>query len=114
MSAADFVRTTPPTLLAADPIQDHPRQVHAVGHHGGETGRRAAYIRVAREANGRYNRGGNDQCRLHARLLLHLLRPGLTLARNGSLHLAHQCTEVRTGLGPSLYETLPWKISDGR
>ena len=95
------------TLLSAHSIQNHPRQVHAVGDHGGETRRRAAYIRVSREANGRYDRGGNDQCRLHSRLLLHLFPPGLPLARNRSLHFAHQCTAVRTGLGPSLNERFP-------
>ena len=43
-----------------------------------------------------------------------LLRPGLPLARNGSLHFTHQCTTDRTGLGPSLYESFPRKISEGR
>jgi hypothetical protein len=38
-------------------------------------------IRVAREANGRYDRRGNDQCRLHSRLFSHLLRPTKTPQR---------------------------------
>ena len=72
------------------------------------------WIGVPRQANGRDDRGSNDQSRLHARLLFHLLRPGHPLPRNCSLHLAHQCTAVCTGLGPSLYERFPRKISDGR
>ena len=100
--------------LSTHSIQNHSRQVHALGHHGGETRRRAAYIRVPRQTNGRYDRGGNDQRRLHSRLLLHLLRPSLPLPRNRSLHFTHQCTTDRTGLGPSLYESFPRKISEGR
>ena len=98
-----FIGRPPQFLTAkvstAHSIQNHSRQAHALGHHGGETRRRAAYIRVPRQTNGRYDRGGNDQCRLHSRLLLHLLRPGLPLPRNCSLHFAHQCTTDRTGLG---------------
>lgn len=62
----------------------------------------------------RNNRGGNDPCRLHLRLLFHLLRRGLPLARNCSLHFLHQSATERTGWGPSLYETLPRKFLDGR
>ena len=35
-------------------------------------------------------------------------------SRNCSLHFTHQSTTERTRLGPSLYERLPRKISDGR
>ena len=103
-----------PPELSAHSIQNHSRQVHALGHHSCQTRRRPAYIRVPGQTNGRYDRGGNDQRRLHSRLLLHLLRPSLPLPRNSSLHFTHQCTTDRTGLGPSLYESFPRKISEGR
>ena len=45
--------------LSAHSIQNHPRQVYALGHDSRETSRRAAYILVLRQTNGRYDRGGN-------------------------------------------------------
>jgi hypothetical protein len=88
--------------MSAHSIQNHSRQVHAFGHYGGETRRRAAYIRISRKTNGRNDSGGNDHCRLHSRLLLHLLHPGLAFPRNCPLHFAHQSTTDRAGSEPSL------------
>ena len=113
ISADLFGSNLPPHDLPHS-IQNHSRQVHALGHYSCQTRRRPAYIRVPGQTNGRYDRGGNDQRRLHSRLLLHLLRPSLPLPRNRSLHFTHQCTTDRTGLGPSLYESFPRKISEGR
>jgi hypothetical protein len=119
MAADGIVSTLPPAhvpalLLPAHSIQNHSRQAHALGHDGGETRGRSADIRVTGQANGRNDRGGNDHCRFHSRLLLHLLRPGLPLTRNGPFHFARQSTTDRTGLRPSLNDRLPRKISDGR
>jgi hypothetical protein len=107
-------RTEGITSRSSHAIQDHSRQVDALGRDSGETRGRAADIRVPRQTNCRNDRGGDDHCRLHSSLLLHLFRPSLSLPGNRSLHFTHQCTTDRTGFGPSLYESFPRKISEGR
>ena len=74
------------TSLSAHSVQNHACQTHAFGHYGSETRRRAADIWVPCEANRGDDRRRDDHCRLHSRLLLHMLRPGLPLTCNRPFH----------------------------